>query len=95
MRELEIGDSLRINGETVTIRGFWGQGVHKMFRLEDDRIMPDLHKAVANGHAELMSKAEVKQEARDNRPEFQPGTGDKTIPTLDRKKRFYGEDLED
>ena len=95
MRELEKGDRLKINGEIVTIRGFWGQGAHKAFRLEDDRIMLDLHKAVEGGHVEFISKAEAQQEARDNRPEFQPGTGDKTLPTLDRKKRFYGEDLED
>jgi len=55
MNKLQVGDAVRIDGKTVTIAGYWGQGKHMAYRLSDDRVVLDLHLAVESGEVEKVT----------------------------------------
>jgi len=56
------GTIVRVNGIQATVETSWGQGAHRVFKLNDGREIIDLHKLVADGRATVESIPESKVE---------------------------------
>ena len=50
---LKQGDRVTIDGVSARIETWWGQGRHRVFRLDDGRTVFDLHLLVETGDAKV------------------------------------------
>lgn len=50
---LKFGDKVTIDGKSARIETWWGQGRHRVFRLDDGRTVFDLHLLVESGDAQV------------------------------------------
>lgn len=50
--DLKQGDRVVVDGKTAHIETQWGQGKHKVFKLDDGRQVLDLDKLIASGKAQ-------------------------------------------
>lgn len=53
--ELKNGNTVVVDGKTAKLETSWGAGKHKMFKLDDGRVLPDLDKAIKEGKATLVT----------------------------------------
>lgn len=47
------GDRVTIDGKTARVECWWGQGKHRVFRLDDGRTVFDLHLLIESGDATI------------------------------------------
>jgi hypothetical protein len=47
------GDRVTIDGKTAEVIGWWGQGKHRVFQLDDGRTVFDLHLLLEDGDARV------------------------------------------
>lgn len=58
------GDIVTVNGVSACVETIWGQGRHRVFKLDDGRTVFDLHEKVANGEAVVEGSAPVRPQPR-------------------------------
>jgi hypothetical protein len=50
--DLKQGDRVVVDGKTAHIETQWGQGKHRVYKLDDGRQVLDLDKLIASGKAQ-------------------------------------------
>jgi len=51
-----IGKLVEVEGSRARIETFWGQGAHTVFKLDDGRMLTDLHKDIEAGNVQVIAE---------------------------------------